>query len=403
MGLGLNLSIIMERFYKSINGLEKIPLSVLEAFYRYEHFIILGHQKPDADCLTSQLGLCLALKSFGKSVQLVSAGPFLRPEIQGFVHEFDSKFDQDKIAKFGSYNTLAVVLDCSTIERTGFNKEKELAGLSVLVIDHHASGEIDGDFQYSDPASPSTSILIQNLLQQLLLFLFQIDPQHYSYLLENKKLINQKIANLLFLGFATDTGFFRFLKSVNGGDMLRLVATLVDSGINLQDIYQQMTGGRLIGTRRMLGLLLLRAGFLLKAKLCISYSLLEDKAFWHSESNDSDSFYTLSLATQNCEVIVLLDEAEEGRWNIGLRSLKQHDVGAIANGLNGGGHQNAAGCRLENCSLNEALNQIIKELTKLWDSKLESNDLAEIDEYIKSAPKYLQKLGPKTRSSKLPS
>ncbi len=382
---------VIERPNESINGLKKIPFCVLEAFYHYEHFIILGHQKPDADCLTSQLALCLALRNLGKSVQLVSAGPFLRPEIQSLVHEFDSELDQSEIAKFSLSKTLAVVLDCSTVERTGFNKEKDLAGLSTLVIDHHSSGKIDGDFQYFDPASPSTSILIQNILQQLSLFLFQIEPQHYSYFLENKKLINQKIMNLLFLGFATDTGFFRFLKPENGGDMLRLVSTLVDSGINLQDIYQQMTGSHLVPTRRLLGLLLLRAGFLLNAKLCISYSLLEDKAFWHAESNDSDSFYALSLATQNCEVIALLDEAEEGRWNIGLRSLTQHNVGTIASKLGGGGHQNAAGFRLENCSLNDALHQILKELTKLWESEIKSNDLVEINEYIESVPKYLIK------------
>ncbi|MEM9424332.1 MAG: bifunctional oligoribonuclease/PAP phosphatase NrnA, partial [Spirochaetota bacterium] len=362
-----------------VNGLNTVPFEVLEALYRYEHFVILGHQKPDADCATSQLALCLALQRLGKSVQMVSAGPFQRPEIQELAPQFDSEVNQQKISGFGRGKVLAVILDCSTLERTGFLEE--LQDLSILVIDHHASGEIDGDFQYCAPSSPSTSILVQNILLQLPLFLFQMGPIEYAHLVEeNFHLLDQNISGILFLGFATDTGFFRFLKPDNGGDMLRLASDLVDTGINLQDIYQQMTGGRLLETRRILGLLLLRAGFLLNARLCISYSLLEDKKFWNSESNDNDSFYSLSLATQNCEAIILLDEAEKGCWNIGLRSLKQHDMGSVATKFGGGGHKNAAGCRLEVSGLKEALALILKEISDFWD--LDSRELAEIREYV---------------------
>ena len=373
------------------NRLKEISFEVLEAFYRYEHFVILGHQKPDADCAASQLALALALERLNKSVQLVSFGPFLRPEINMLAAGFSDKIERQKVIEFGVDKTLAIILDCSTAERTGF--KEDLQDLQLLVIDHHSSGESEGNLFYCDPNSPSTSVLVHKILLQLPLFLFQMAPQQYEYLVRPRPnggnrfhCIDQKIACILFLGFAADTGFFRFLKPENAGDMLRLVSNLADTGINLQDIYQHMTGGRLLGTRRILGLLLLRAGFLLNARLCVSYELLADKEYWNAEGSDNDSFYSLLLATQNCEVIVFIGELETGRWGVGLRSLKQHDVGSVAARFGGGGHKNAAGCRLEVASLREALQVTLQELTEFWE--LGVSERREIQEYIDLVPQF---------------
>ena len=371
------------------NRLNEISFEVLEAFYRYEHFVILGHQKPDADCAASQLALALALERLNKSVQLVSYGPFLRPEIKVLAAEFSNNIEWQKVVEFGADKTLAIILDCSTAERTGF--KEDLQDLRLLVIDHHSSGESDGSLFYCDSSSPSTSVLVYNILSQLPLFFFQMAPQHYEYLVRpgggNRfRCIDQKIASILFWGFAADTGFFRFLKPENAGEVLRLVSNLADTGINLQDIYQHMTGGRVLGTRRILGLLLLRAGFLLNARLCVSYELLADKKFWNTEGSDNDSFYSLLLATQNCEVIVFIGELEAGRWCVGLRSLKEHDVGSVAAKFGGGGHKNAAGCRLEIASLREALQVTLQELAEFWE--LGVSERREIQEYIDSVPQF---------------
>ena len=364
--------------------LKPVSFDVLELFYRFEHFIVLGHQKPDADCASSQLAMSFALHKMGKSVQTVSAGPFLRPEIQAFAHLFQNRIES--ASQFDE--VLAVILDCNSRERTGF--AEELQDLPVLVIDHHASGQADGDWFYCDVQSPSTSMLVHNILLKLPMFLFQTAPQKYAFLDSANSqhwLVNRKTANMLFLGFATDTGFFRFLKPVNAGDLLRRVSTLVDKQINLQDVYQHMNGGKLQGTRRILGLLLLRAGFLLNGRLCVSYELGEDKKFWQLEANDSDSFYALALATQGCEAILLINEAEPGVWNVGLRSLKPHDVGAIAARLGGGGHRNAAGCQIHLPDLDQALRLLLSEMCSLWNLALETEP--EIIEYIAQAPRFL--------------
>ena len=366
----------------SCEELKPVSFAVLELFHRFEHFIVLGHQKPDADCVTSQLAMSLALRKLGKNVQTVSAGPFLRPEIQSFAPLFQDRINSQ------CDEVLAIILDCNSRERTGF--AKELKDLPVLVIDHHASGKMDGEWFYCDVQSPSTSMLVHNILLQLPLFLFQLAPQKYSFLGCTDSqywLVNHQIANMLFLGFATDTGFFRFLKPVNAADLLRRVSMLVDKQINLQDVYQHMSGGKLQGTRRILGLLLLRAGFFLDGRLCVSYELGEDKEFWQLEANDSDSFYALALATQSCEAILLLNEAEPGVWNVGLRSLKQHDVGAIAARLGGGGHKNAAGCQICQPNLEQALRLLLSELCSLWQLSLDTRP--EIIDYIAQAPQFL--------------
>jgi bifunctional oligoribonuclease and PAP phosphatase NrnA len=69
--------------------------------------------------------------------------------------------------------------------------------------------------------------------------------------------------------------------------------------------------------------------------------------------------YALSLA--GVEGAVFLRELPERRIRISLRSKGRINVAAIAEGLGGGGHENASGCTLDG-PLPRALDQILAEL-----------------------------------------
>jgi phosphoesterase RecJ-like protein len=47
--------------------------------------------------------------------------------------------------------------------------------------------------------------------------------------------------------------------------------------------------------------------------------------------------------TSEAEVAAVLKQADDGHWKVSMRSKTSVDVGAVANGLGGGGHKYASG------------------------------------------------------------
>jgi len=76
--------------------------------------------------------------------------------------------------------------------------------------------------------------------------------------------------------------------------------------------------------------------------------------------------YALSLA--DVEAAVFLRELPERRIRVSLRSKGRINVAAIAEGLGGGGHENASGCTLDG-PLHRALDEIVAELRR-WIERL---------------------------------
>ncbi len=119
--------------------------TIIQAFDKFDSFIIAGHQEPDGDCLCSQMALSSFLKRKGKKTKLVSAGPFSRPEIKDWEEMFSQALSKEDFKE----NTLVVITDCSSPERTG-KLARQLEKFPSMVIDHHSSGEKYGDYRYID-------------------------------------------------------------------------------------------------------------------------------------------------------------------------------------------------------------------------------------------------------------
>lgn len=336
----------------------EVSEELLGLFDSYRHFVILGHRKPDADCASSQASLYKGLQRLGRSVQAVSAGPFIRPEILHLEPLFGRSIDREPIDRFGTEQTLAVLIDCSHPERTGF--AADIRDLKTLAIDHHVSGEESADYRYIDTDSPSTSVLIYNLLSSLAR--------------EREPLIDLEIAEMLVLGFATDTGYFRFLKPRNASAVLEQVAELVGFGVDLQEVHSLMHGGKSVRSRRLLGLHLLRLQDFFGGRLCLSYDLKEDFRYAELSDRDYDNFYSMVMTINACEGIVMLSEREEG-WSLGFRSRKHLDVGSLAARFGGGGHYNAAGCSIGHMPMAQALETVLTLFAEVWQEHFETESL----------------------------
>ncbi len=311
-----------------------IDEEILSLLREREEFIVIGHVSPDGDCLSSQMAMNSLLLKMGKTVHMANAGPFDRSEITHLRSDFLAHIDEE----LKSRNPLVVVVDCSAPERIG-HLAQEIEGLTTVIFDHHSSGEQFGTYRYIVPRSVSTTLIIMQVYKAL-----EVE-------------ITQEIAEHLFFGFATDSGFFRFINAYRG-ETLRLAAELVDLGVSPNVMNDRMTGGKSFGYVKYLGKLIDRSESFFDGKLMISSSCMEDSKTYITSDKPSDSLYTMLLSVQGVEVVLFFKELAEDKTEVGFRSSHQSsiNVGALAESFGGGGHKKAAGA---------TINQPIKIAKKL--------------------------------------
>ncbi len=307
----------------------------------YETYILVGHEQPDADCLCSQIGLASLLKKMGKQVHLLAAKPFDRPETLSLEHLFES----DWSALHPDKKTLLVLLDLSDINRTGLPAE-ELKKLPLMVIDHHASGREEGTYRYVDPQSPSTTLLVQKIWR------------------ESGMAPDSATCEALFFGFATDTGFFRHLED-GTEEVFLAVADLIKGGASPNRTFRQISAGRTLGTRRLMGRIMERCRFYCGDKILISWEDPKDREELGTGERDSDKLYQMLQSIEGCEAVALLRMERENKCIVGLRSNNHIDVGRIASALGGGGHKKAAGGAVEG-----TLEEVKKRVLALFEEQL---------------------------------
>jgi phosphoesterase RecJ-like protein len=299
--------------------MKSIPHQLPELLLTGDTFVLLGHSEPDGDCIGSQLALGKYLERKGKKVSLLSPGPFQRLELEEYKKNFHLHIPQD----LDKNTAVAVILDCSTLERIGHLAE-ELGNMKTTVIDHHSSGRSFGDIRYIDPDSPSVTLMVLNLIESM------------------GDTPTQEEAQILLFGLATDTGFFRHLEARRGW-VFNAIGRLSDYGASPKEVFRSMYGGRSLLSRQLLGLLLSRTRAACKGRVLFTYETLEDLALYGLENRDSDALYQQLQGVSNCEVVIFIREEEPGLCSVGLRSISAVDVGHIALSFGGGGHALAAG------------------------------------------------------------
>ena len=195
----------------------EIPQEILETIRSCTTAVVIGHVGPDGDCVHSQIATQKLLQKMGVEAHLVNTGPFNAKRLESMNHSLPHIGPQLKAKK-----PLVVMVDCSTLDRIGYLAE-EIEGLTLLTIDHHASGDNFGDLAYIVPKSLSTTLCIMQFYKAL-----EVE-------------LTKEIAEHIFFGLATDTGFLKFIGPYRG-ETFQLLGELVELGVSPNDIYNQMEG-----------------------------------------------------------------------------------------------------------------------------------------------------------------
>lgn len=332
-----------------MNKLQSTKIDAFRTFITaHSLFFIVGHKEPDGDCVACSVGLKAIVEHFDKKALLINAGPFLKSEIAPYENQFTSKVPFMTAAD--KAQAALILCDCSELSRIGELEnggEEELKGLDTFIVDHHKTCESLGEADNAiiDATAPAASLIVQQLYEALV------------------GEVEKAVAEVLYFGVMTDTGFFRFLTE-RDADVFLTVARLVSAGASPRVTYDKISSGKPFEQRKLLGLILTNAKQYLDGKLIIATERLSDTVLHGKDGRDSDALYSALMSTLDAQVVVFIRQETETNCTLGFRSRDKVDVSSVAKLFNGGGHKNAAGGHTQG-TLDTVIPVVVKAFAKV--------------------------------------
>jgi len=316
---------------------------ILDGIRESERICVVGHVRPDGDCIGSQLGLAIALKNQGKKVVCWNQDPM--PKKLAFL-------DPDKLLQKpekGREFDCVIATDCASFERLGTAAACIGDRKLFINIDHHASNTRYADVNWIAARQPSTGELIFRLLR----------AANWA--------ITREIADCLFTAISTDTGSFQYPSTRPA--TYYVAGKLVDRGADLakicNEVYQSYPLSRVRLLRHVFN------HFRLTHNDQIAYFWLKkaDFARTGAEQDDAEGLIDHIRAIEPVVVACVFEEAELELTRVSLRSKSDKvDVNEIAKLFGGGGHKAAAGARIPGKPMT-VQRQVIAAIKKALNSK----------------------------------
>jgi phosphoesterase RecJ-like protein len=285
-------------------------------------FLLTGHRNPDGDSLGSALGLALALEAQGKEARVVmrdgwSAAYAGLPGIGRVAVAEALPADWP-----GGWDAL-VAMECPSADRTGWPNQLEGR---VANIDHHPGNTLWGTLNLVDLPAAAVGEIVADLLD---LLRWPITPA---------------IATNLWVSLVSDTGSFRYGNTTPKA--LALGARLVAAGARPGEVNEFLFEAQPLTVLRLEALVL--STLVLHDGGRVATVELPERFLAESGARDEDSEGLVNRARGIAGVAAaaLLREGESGEIRCSLRSKGIVDVRAVAERHGGGGHRNAAGCRV---------------------------------------------------------
>jgi bifunctional oligoribonuclease and PAP phosphatase NrnA len=304
-----------------VKNYPKVIDRIIEVIREHKTFCIVGHVRPDGDCIGSQLSLALALQNEGKKVTVWNEDSV--PQKLKFLDP-DGLFQKPRR---GHKFDCVIATDCASYERLGKAGECVHDRKVLINIDHHASNPRYGDVNWVSSREPSCGDLIYRLLK---VARWPITPP---------------IADLLFTAISTDTGSFQYPTTRPGS--FHAGAELVTRGANLAKICDEVYQSYPVSRARLLRLVYSKFRLTDNDRIAWFWLKKKDLNRTGAESDDTEGLIDHIRAIEPVVVACVFEELEPGLTRISLRSKSdQVNVSAICAQFGGGGHPAAAGARI---------------------------------------------------------
>ena len=294
---------------------------------------ITGHERPDGDCIGSEVALCSILQHAGFSVQIVNSDP--TPAKYQFLtgdSPTGSAAGAPKVHVPANGEAIAAdlvfVLDATNLTRLGRIKKEHFGAAQIINIDHHLGNPDFGVVNWVDSKAAATGELIWRLAALCAW------PAPAAAL------------QALYVALITDTGQFSY--SNTNPRVLRMAAEMLDRGVDpealWQKIYLNKTAPELALEARARASLQCHSG----GKVCSITLTHADFEATGTGPQNAEEFSSIPRSLTGVDLSLFFYEIESGKkTKVSMRSTRGIDCSALAQKFGGGGHRQAAGCTLE--------------------------------------------------------
>lgn len=308
--------------------------------------VIFTHAKPDGDAFGSVVALVVALRAMGKTVDawFVPPVPDALTNIRGsgLINVYEDNTD------FGEADRI-VIVDTGAWSQVGPVRSFVEPRLDrTLIIDHHLSGDIPAPHRYIDGEAAACCEILAELVRLLIPEYSAVEPR-----------MLHTLCDALFVGIASDTGWFRF--SNTRPETHRLAAEMIAHGVDHAELYRRLEQTerpeKLALLIRALDSLKLLAGGRAAVMVLRRGDFDETGAF----EEETERLIDIPQQVATIQAIVLISEKQNNNGEgpavvtrMSFRSKPQMpggpepvNVAELAGQFGGGGHARAAGATVE--------------------------------------------------------
>ena len=113
--------------------------NILEEIKKAQNIVVLTHESPDGDAVSSSLSVMHAVKQLGKKVDVI---------IPEYSKDFNFLPGAELILKEGTIKNydLAISVDCTDLKRLVGSKEYFETAKTTIEVDHHSVNAIFADY-----------------------------------------------------------------------------------------------------------------------------------------------------------------------------------------------------------------------------------------------------------------
>jgi len=294
---------------------------------------VLGHQRPDGDCIGSTVAVVRVLRSLG-----IDAIGLNRDATPATLGAFVGDTPMALAADFTPDGHIAVSVDCADFKRVG-ERLNELFPAVALNVDHHISNKLYGEENIVIATACATAEILA------------------GFYLDNGYEIDATTAQALYVGIATDTGQFRFPSTTP--ETFEIARRLCECGANpsaaAHELYERESFAKIKLLQNFLDSLTME----FDDRVCVG--LIEDGVYAATGAtiDDSEGLVDYARAIDGVEIGVLIENCG-GALKGSLRAKDpKYRVDQIAKQFGGGGHACAAGLNVENSSIKEFYPQLM--------------------------------------------
>ena len=281
---------------------------------------VVGHARPDGDCIGAQVALSRVLRSLGRTV--VCANPDPVPRRLKFLTAGLEFLAADNLTG----EIQAVFVDCADHSRAG-EKMRRRFPKPVANVDHHLSNTGYAAYNFVDTAAAATCEILAGVF------------------LDNDYPVDDVTASALYTGIITDTGQFRFNSTTQ--QTFELAAALVARGARPavigEELYERETPGKLRLLQQFLASFEMECG----GSVCIGTLPNGVFAETGTTGEDTEGLVDYARSIDGVQVGVLIEFRPDG-LKASLRSKDPaYRLDRVAAQFGGGGHACAAGLSLK--------------------------------------------------------